>query len=109
MNIGSLKHKITIKVQPISPNSYGEEITDILQWNDFANLYASISPSSGREFYAAQQINNRINTIFIIRFIQGIIPSMKVLYGTRAFNILSAPDIEERHKEIHLICEEVLV
>jgi SPP1 family predicted phage head-tail adaptor len=109
VNPGRLRHRITVKTRPTSQNSYGEEITDITQWNDFASFYAAISPSSGREFYAAQQINAKVSTIFIIRYYPGIKPNMKVVYGTRTFNILAASDIDERHREIHLWCEEAFL
>jgi SPP1 family predicted phage head-tail adaptor len=80
-----------------------------LTWNNFANGYSGIEPQSGKIFYTAQQMNSNVSTVFVIRFISGITPNMKVVYGTRVFNILAAIDVEERHKEMHLLCEEVFM
>jgi SPP1 family predicted phage head-tail adaptor len=109
MNPGAMRHSITIKVRPTTQNSYGEEITNILQWNDFVTRYASVSPVTGREFYAAQQTNTKVSTKFTIRFIPGITAAMKVVYGVRTFNIISVQDTDERHITITLICEEVFL
>lgn len=105
MNIGDLRHRITIQQPVESSNTFGEvEKT----WQDVATVWASIEPLRGREYFDSQQINAEVTTRIRIRYRPGIKPKMRVVYGERIFDIQSVIDVEERHKEIHLMCKEVM-
>ncbi|MGB9780623.1 phage head closure protein [Caldanaerobacter sp.] len=105
MNIGELRHRITIQQPVESSNTFGEvEKT----WQDVATVWASIEPLRGREYFNSQQINAEVTTQIRIRYRPGIKPKMRVVYGERIFDIQSVIDVEERHKEIHLMCKEVV-
>jgi len=105
MNIGDLRHRITIQQPVESSNTFGEvEKT----WQDIATVWASIEPLRGREYFDSQQINAEVTTRIRIRYRPGIKPKMRVVYGERIFDIQSVIDVEERHKEIHLMCKEVM-
>lgn len=108
MNPGELRNKIIIKVQPANQDSYGSKIEDTLLWNDFITCWSAILPISGREFFTAQQVNATVTTRIKIRYISAIIPGMRVLFGIKTYDIKAVIDIEERHKEIHLMCEEMV-
>ena len=57
---------------------------------------------SGRELWAAQQINPRITVRYRIRFLEGIIPKMVVRDDGTDFDILHVGEIGRREKtEIH--------
>jgi len=125
---GKLRHRITIQ-EPISiQDTYGQpnvwidvgapsgigNITDEVitaaiaePWADVATIWASIEPLSGREFFAAQQVNAEVTTRIRTRYLAGIKSSMRVVYGSRIFDIQSIIDIEERHTEMHLMCKEL--
>lgn len=105
MNIGAMRHRITIQQLVESSNTFGEvEKT----WQDVATLWASIEPLRGREYFDSQQINAEVTTRIRIRYRPGIKPKMRAVYGERIFDIQSVIDVEERHKEIHLMCKEVM-
>lgn len=108
MNPGELRNKIIIKVQPTTQDSYGAKIEDTLLWNDFIKCWAAILPIKGREFFNAQQVNATVTTRIKIRYSSGITPGMRVVFGTKLYDIKAVLDIEERHKEIHLMCEEIV-
>ena len=108
MNAGKLRHKITIKVQPPGQDSYGEKVADTVLWNDFHGCRAAIIPISGREFFTAQQVNATVTTRIEIRYKLGITAGMRVVFGTKVYDIKAPLDLEEKHKEIHLMCEEMI-
>lgn len=108
MNPGDLRNKITIKVQPTDQDSYGGKIEDTALWNDFITCFAAILPIAGREFFIVQQVNATVTTRIKIRYISAITPGMRVVFGEKVYDIKSVLDIEERHKEIHLMCEELV-
>ena len=108
MNPGELRNKITIKVQPADQDNYGGKIDDTELWNDFITCFAAIFPIAGREFFIAQQVNASVTTRIKIRYISSITPGMRVVFGEKVYDIKAVLDIEERHKEIHLMCEELV-
>jgi len=104
---GKLRHKIIIKVQPPGQDSYGEKVSDTSLWTNFVTIRAAIIPISGREFFTAQQVNSTVTTRIEIRYKSGITAGMRVVCGTKVYDIKAPLDLEEKHKEIHLMCEEM--
>lgn len=106
MNPGKLRHRITIQ-KPV-------EIKDDLnspqiEWRDFTSCWASVEPISGREYILLQNTNSELTVRIKMRYISGITNGMRVKYGDRVFNIISPPiDLDERHRELHLMCSEVI-
>jgi len=78
-------------------------------WTDFATVWAAVEPLRGRKYFEAAAVNAENTVRFRIRYRFGITPDMRVIYSGRIFHIASVIDIDERHREIHLICREVTV
>ena len=105
MEAGSLRKRITIQKKSVAKNSYGEEV---ITWVTHCQAWAQIEPLSGREFLEARQIQAEGMVRFTLRYQDGIVPEMRVLFGTRTFNIQSVIHVEERGREIQLMCVEQL-
>ena len=101
-----LNKRIIIKHQPTTQDSYGAPITDVLLWETFATVWASMEPINGKEFFAAEQVNAQVSTRIRIRYLSGVKAAMVALYGTRIYNIVAVVDYQEQHKEMQLMCEE---
>jgi len=101
--IGKLRHRVTIQSYTATKNNFGEEIR---VWNKFAEVSASIEPLSGKELFTAQQLHAEATTQMIIRYIQGLDTSMRVLFGTRIYDILHVSNKEERNIAMYLLCKE---
>ena len=99
-----LPHVITIQ-KPVEVE--GEHNTPIIEWQNFATIFASVEPIGGREFVLLQNTNSELAVRIKTWYYPGITNSMRVVYGTRIFNIQSAIDVKEQHKEMHLMCAEV--
>ncbi|MHB8124649.1 MAG: phage head closure protein [Desulfitobacteriaceae bacterium] len=106
MNPGILKHVIDIQKELTSRDSYGASTKE---WVTFLrSARASVEPLTGREFFAAQQVNSEITHLVKMRYRSGIIPEMRLKFGNRYFDIRSAINIKEAGKEMYLRCTEVL-
>lgn len=105
MRAGELRHRVTIQ-QPVEVlDDYN---TPSVVWQDFARVWAAIEPLSGREYLQLQNTNAEITVRIRIRYLPGITPAMRVVYGSRVFNIQAVIDVEEKHRELHLMCAEAV-
>lgn len=104
MRIGNLKHKITLQSYSETQNDFGEVIKG---WVDFKAAYASIIPMSAKEYFnggVQAEATHKVEC----RYLKDITPKMRVLYGTRVFDITSVINIREENKTLQLICTEVV-
>jgi len=103
MDIATLRHRITIEQVTETVNSVGEPI---ITWTTFAIVWASVAPLDGREFWASKQINSEVTGKIKIRYLSGINTKMRVLFGSRVFDIEAILNVEERNKEMTLLVKE---
>ncbi len=104
MRAGNLKHKIIIQSYTETENDFGEVVKG---WADFKPAYSSITPISAKEFYKAG-VNAEVSHKVTIRYIPGVKPKMRVMYGTREFSIEGVINIREENKTLNLFCTEVI-
>ena len=107
MHIGKLNKRITIQQNVNITDCEGLAIE---VWQDFKKVWASIVPltSRYREFMSAQALNSEINTQIKIRYTDRITPKMRVLYGSRVFEIIAVINPNEDNIELNLMCKEVV-
>ena len=87
-------------------NEYGEAASQNYQ-DVLTNVWASISPVFGKEYWLAEQVQSKISTKIELDYITGIDRSMQVFYGDRIFEILAVIDIKEMHRTLQLMCKEL--
>lgn len=105
MKAGQLRHLITIEQPTETRDSMGGTIT---VWVPFATLWAAVEPISGREYFAADKVNAEESHRIRIRHYPGITSKMRAKWNDRTFNIRAVLNIQERNREIHLMCLEVV-
>jgi len=103
---GNLHHLVEIQHYQESQNDLGESLKS---WTLFKKAWAEIKPISGKEFFQASKENNEVSHRVIIRFIDGILPSMRVKFKDRFFDIESSRDYFERNKYLELMCKEIVL
>ena len=103
MQAGKLRHKIKIQVGTITQNATGEEI---LTWTDLAVRWASVEPLTGKEAFQEDHLQAEVTHKIFVRKTAGVVPKMRVLFGSRVFDIKSVLNIEERGVMLKLMCEE---
>ncbi len=103
--IGDLRHRVTIQ-QVTETRTASGAVQDA--WADVATVWAAVEPLSGREFWAAQQVNAEVTTRVRMRYRPGVMPTMRVMRGTHTYDILAVLNLRERGDEMHLLCKEVI-
>lgn len=102
---GKLRHMVQIQQITTGKGSSGGA-TEVA--STFANVWASIEPMSGREFFAAAQRHAEATHVITIRYLADIVPKMRIVFGTRSFDIISALNDDELGKRLSLVCTERL-
>jgi len=103
MRAGKLRNTIAIEQVAETQDADGSVIES---WSTFASAQASIEPISGREYFAAQTTQADVTHRISLRYLAGVMPKMRVKYGSRIFDILSVININERNRELQLMCRE---
>jgi SPP1 family predicted phage head-tail adaptor len=105
MQAGKLRHRVDIEYETTTQNEYGEPM------GVWVKLYtakpASIDPISGREFFSAEKVNSEITHKIRVRYAENIHSKMRVVFGSRIFNIISVINWEERNIELMLMGKEL--
>lgn len=115
MRIGDLRRRVSIQTRGTTLDSYGQQLTT---WADLlTGVPAAIQALSGRELLAAQAINTEVSHIITVRYAAALadpkaVAAMRVVYVnegvTRLFNISAAMNLDERNRQIDLLCAEGL-
>ena len=104
MRSGRLRHRVTIQSPVVATNGYGERI---VTWSTVATVWAAVEPLRGREFFDAEQVQAEISHRVVLRFRSGINSSMRLLHLSRVLHIQAIIDVDERHREMQLMCREM--
>lgn len=105
MKAGDLRQRVTIQNKTAVRNSYGEEV---ITWVDLATVWAAVEPLRGREFLDGKMITPETTTRIRIRFRDGVSPEQRVVFGSKNYDILAIVHVEERERELHLMCQEIM-
>lgn len=103
MEIGRLRHRVALQAYTASRDSFGAETQE---WSDTANVWASIEPVSGKEYFSSKQLNAEITTKITIRYLKDISPKMRVVFEGRIYEIISVINFEEKNISLTLMCKE---
>jgi SPP1 family predicted phage head-tail adaptor len=95
MKIGKLRQRIIIEQATKTQDHDGSAIET---WSTFTAVQASIEPISGREYFAAETTQADVTHRISLRHIAGIVPKLRVKYGTRIFDILSVINVGDRNQ-----------
>src|SRR4051812_36947279 len=113
MRAGELRRRVRIQQRSTAQDSFGQQGT---VWTDLlTGVPANIQALSGRELLAAQAIVAEVTHTISVRFARALADPiatarMRVVYVTPAatqyFAILSAQILEEKNRQIDLLCVE---
>ena len=108
MRAGQLRHFVTVQQVTETQDASGQPIES---WATYIQRWASVKPLSGdsRELFTSAQRWPEVEVKITLRGDETtrlITPKMRVLFGTKIYNILAAVDIEERGIKIELMCRK---
>jgi len=105
LGAGKYRHRITIQ-QPTTTKGTMGGVKNT--WSTFATVHAQKIHQATREFFAAQKVNAETTDLFVVRYLAGVTAKMRVIFGDRTYDIIGAPDMDGRRRELFLLCKEVL-
>lgn len=111
MNIGKMRHKITVhNLIETQSTTTGEMVQS---WSTGACVWAAIEPLQGRELFAAQQYQAKVDTRITVRYSPETTPiTAKSMVnhstGDVDYFIESIINPEERNVELQFMCFRVL-
>lgn len=103
MRAGRLRHRVTIQENVGSENNFGETVDD---WQAVTTRWAAVDPLRGRERFEAQQISAEVSHRVTMRYFADLTPTMRLVYDGRVLEIEAVIDVEERGRELELLCRE---
>lgn len=110
MRSGDLRKRVTFQVRNTVSDTFGQQST---VWTDLFTTWASIEGLSARELFAAQSVQSEVTHAITVRYrpefaLPRAVAAMRVLYGSRVFNISGAVNTNERNREIVMQAAEGL-
>lgn len=106
MRAGALRHLLTIEQPVETKGAIGGQA--VPTWSTFAQVYGSIEPLNGREFFQAGQMQSETVARARIRFLNGITTKMRVRHNGTAYNIVAVVNRELRDRDMELMLSEGL-
>jgi SPP1 family predicted phage head-tail adaptor len=102
---GRLRRVVSIQSPTQAQSATGAYET--ASWSTFAaNVPADIDETPGREVIQAGQVNPQRPVQVTIRYTPGVTTEMRVLYGTRIFQIVGVQNLDQRNRVLVLECLE---
>lgn len=103
---GELDTRIRIEQRSTAQDAAGEPAA---AWTEVATRWASIERTPGSEVWASAQRNGRVPTVFRLRYLAGVVPSMRVVLGeTRVYDIRSVVRPSGRAPDMLLVTDELV-
>ncbi len=104
VNAGSLDKRITLQQRVSGKDARGQESTS---WENLATLptvWARAEPLRGREYFAAGQVQSEVTVRFTIRYRADVEPTMRVLWRSQPYEIVSVIDTRAEGVQLELMC-----
>ena len=100
---GDLRHRITIEAPVRQPDGLGGAI---LTWTPIAEVWAAIWPRTASEAMLLDRPAGTASHDIWVRYRDGMVPEMRIVSGSRVFNILGVIDTEDRRRWLKCIVEQ---
>lgn len=112
IDIGSLRHRLTIQVNTPSHASTGTTdswaaVSDA--YSDSGVVWGRIERLRGFEAVQAHQVDSRTTHRLTLRYHGGLSPKHRLLLGARVFHPTSIRDLDERNAVMVVDCWEEVV
>jgi SPP1 family predicted phage head-tail adaptor len=107
---GRYRHRVTVQAPAFTRDPKTNQ--KLASWRDVATIWGLLQPLHGREAVNAQQLKAEVTTKFTTRW-QGaaltLDESMRLAHGGSAYQITQVLNIDERNRELQVLCTKVPV
>ncbi len=102
MRAGELRQRIIIQANRPTRDAFNAEVA---AWSTFATAWARVETLSGHESITQQAAAALVTHRVTIRHRTGIVPSMRVVFDSRVFEIVAVLE-DNKNRETRLMCVE---
>jgi SPP1 family predicted phage head-tail adaptor len=103
---GTLRHKIEIQEDEGTTRDAAGVVTPSWVTVNGGERWAGVKPISGNESEIGGKQTARRSHEVTIRYLSGVTSKMRVKYGSRYLYIESVLNVDERNREMTLLCVE---
>lgn len=107
MRAGRLRHRVTIQTSKRTQDRYGSVIHE---WIDGPEIWASVEPIRGREYFAAQQVQSETTFRVRCRYHPELVGpnanTRRLIFEGRIFEIEAVLDTAMRHRQLEIMCHD---
>lgn len=104
MEIGDLRHRITIQKRTTTINENGFEVET---WEDYKTVWAAISNLHGREYFAAAAVQAENTVKFTVRYLPNLDPTMRIRFRDKTYDITAIDNIKYQNRFMEIKASEV--
>ena len=104
MRAGMLRHRVVIEQVTEAQNDYGEPVET---WAELATVWARKEDLSGRELFAAQQVQSTVTTRFTIRYRSDVQAKQRLSHAGTVYNIESVQDPDGRRCFLYVLASRL--
>lgn len=110
MRAGDLRKRLTFQVKSTGQDALGQVVNT---WTTAFTCWGEIQPLNGRELLAAQAVQSAVTHTVTVRYRSELatpkqVAAMRILYGSRVFDIRASMNESERNRMVTLSVEEGL-
>lgn len=100
MRAGPMRHRIRIERKEIVKGTLGSPEPTWVPW---ADIWAEVRPLSGREYMTGLAAQSEITTRFVIRHLDGLLPSMRILWRSGVYEISQVIPVHGRDRMMEIL------
>jgi SPP1 family predicted phage head-tail adaptor len=105
LKLGAMRFRVRIEQRTTQQADSGEPLD---QWDFFASRRAGKKVMTGSERFAAQQQFGRLPTVFQLRYLAGVLPSMRLISDGKIYDVVSAVDPDGTKAELEITALELV-
>ena len=105
MEIGDLRHRITLQKKATSINENGFEVET---WEDVRTVWAKVTNLHGGEYFTAAAVQAENTVKFTIRYLEGVDTAMRILFKGKQYNITAIDNIKYQNRYMEIKALEVV-
>ncbi len=105
ISAGRMREVVRIEQRSPTQDAAGEFL---LNWTLFAQRRAEIVRTPGREVWSSSERQGRVPTLFRLRYLDGVMPAMRLICNAKVYDIISAIDPDGLGAELVLTTEELV-
>ena len=102
--LGDFRWKVELQSSTVTADAFGQHGR---AWATYATAWAVVEPQGLNMTTIGDRPTARLTVRMFVRWLAGVLPSHRVLWDGKVFNVGSVIDIKARRRFLELIAEEV--